>query len=65
MTDDKTQPQQKHVVASPNPRAEGPRPFEKTEGELKATEIPPAGAVKASPMKSKKKRKARTTKPRP
>lgn len=56
--------QEKHVVASPNPRAEG-KGMDKIEGEAKATELQPAEAVKASPLKSKKKRKAGTTKPRP
>ena len=53
MTNTTTQ-EQKHVVASPNPRAEGK--VEKIEGEAKVTELQPAEAVKASPMKSKKKR---------
>ena len=55
--------QEKHVVASPNPRAEG-KGMDKIEGEAKVKELQPVEAVKASPMKSKKKRKARTTKPR-
>ena len=55
--------QEKRVVASPNPRAEGRT--EKIEGGAKVTELQPVEAVKASPMKSRKKRKARTTKPRP
>ena len=57
--------QEKHVVASPNPRAEGKGTVDRIEGELKATEIQPVEAVKASPMKSRKKKRTRTTRPRP
>ena len=62
-TDD-TKTQERHVVASPNPRP-GKVLAEKIEGEPKVTEIKPVAAVKARPFRKKRKRKPRTTKPRP
>jgi hypothetical protein len=54
---------QHHSVASPNPRVEEREATGRLEGEPKATEVRPAAAVKASPLKSKK--KAPRKRPRP